>query len=274
MHGSPGRGRPLAPHPGPALVRALLALLIPALLAGGGCGATKKEVRDRRGPAAGAEWAWLEKTRTTLEDQRARLAVADPNPAPAALAAREALRKQTLALAGELDRRLVALINANPPVQGQPMTERQTAALRMKGEEDIVLARQLIDEGGDYQRAIAIYKEDLAVDPGNPRLAEELAKAQGRRYMTRETFAPLAKGMSQDEVRGLLGVPNPHSVREYPDRGVVGWFYPKDASGAAAAVWFAKAEGRHAVYLFDFDAIKPPAAPSTTPEPASTPAAT
>jgi hypothetical protein len=243
-------------------------------LLAGGCGGAKKEV-SRHSPAADAEWAWLEKTRTTLEEQRARLAVADPNPAPAATAAREALRKQTLALAGELDRRLVAFINADPPVQGRPMTERQKAALRMKGEEDIVLARQLIDEGGDYQRALAIYKEDLAVDPGNPRLAEELAKAQGRRYMSRETFAPLKKGMSQDEVRGLLGAPNPHSVRDYPDRGVVGWFYPKDASGAAAAVWFARSDGRYTVYLLDFDAIKPPAAvPSGPLPPAATPAAT
>jgi len=246
---------------GTALVCAL-ALLIPALLAGG-CGAAKKEAGERRSPAADAEWAWLEKTRATLEEQRARLAVADPSPAPTATAAREALRRQTLTLAGELDRRLVALINADPPVQGQPLTERQKAALRMKAEEDVVLARQLIDEGGDYQRAIAIYKEDLAVDPGDPRLQEELAKALARRYMTREAFAQLKKGMSQDEVRGLLGAPNPHSVRDYPERGVVGWFYPRDASGAAAAVWFARNEGhdgRYSVYLFDFDALKPPAA--------------
>jgi hypothetical protein len=259
MQGAPGRGRPFTRQLGTVLICALLG----AATLAGGCGPAKKEAGDLRSPAAGAEWAWLEKTRTALEEQRARLAAADPNPTPASTAAREALHKQTLALAGELDRRLVALINADPPLQGQPMTERQKAALRMKGEEDIVLARQLIDEGGDYQRAIAIYKEDLAVDPGDPRLEEELAKAQGRRYMTREAFAQLRNGMSQDEVRGLLGAPNPHSVRDYPDRGVVGWFYPRDASGAAAAVWFAKKDGQYAVYLFDFDAIKPPArAPS------------
>ena len=261
-------------HLGPLLACAVLGLVLLA----GGCGPAKKDSGGRRSPAADAEWAWLERTRATLEENRARLAAADPAPAPAATAAREALRKQTLALAGELDRRLVALINSDPPVQGQPLTERQKAALRMKSEEDIVLARQLIDEGGDYQRAIAIYEEDLAVDPGNPRLEEELAKAQGRRYMTREAFAPLKKGMSQDEVRGLLGAPNPHSVREYPDRGVVGWFYPKDASGAAAAVWFAKADGRYAAYLFDFDAIQPPPAaaggsPAAPPKPAPTPRA-
>jgi hypothetical protein len=261
MEGSPGRGRPLTRQLGTALVGALLAT---ALLAGG-CGAAKKGSGDQRSPAAGAEWAWLEKTRQTLEAQRARLAAADPTPTPAGTAAREALRKQTAALAGELDRRLVALINADPPVQGQPPTERQKSALRMKGDEDAVLARQLIDEGGDYQRAIAIYKEDLAIDPGDPRLEEELARAQGRRYMARETFAQLKKGMSQDEVRGLLGAPNPHSVRDYPDRGVVGWFYPKDASGAAAAVWFARNDGQYAAYLFDFDAIKPPAAAPTSP---------
>lgn len=259
--------------------RALPVILLLAALLAAGCGAAKKETGARRHPAADAEWAWLEKTRATLEEQRARLAVADPNPAPAAVAAREALRKQTQALAGELDRRLVALINADPPVQGQPLSERQKAALRMKAEEDIVLARQLIDENGDYQRAIAIYKEDLAIDPGNPRLGEELARAQGRRYMARDTFAQLKKGMSQDEVRGLLGTPNPHSVRDYPDRGVVGWFYPKDTSGAAAAVWFARSEGRYTVYLFDFDAIKPPppaaaGSPAAPAGPVSTPAAT
>jgi hypothetical protein len=263
MQRSPGRGRPLTPQLRVALVCALLGA---ATLAA--CGPAGKQTGDRRSQAAGAEWAWLEKTRKTLEEQRTRLAAADPAPTTASTAAREALRKQTTALAGELDRRLVAFINADPPVQGQPMTERQRAALRMKSDEDVILARQLVDEGGDFQRAIAIYKEDLAIDPGEPRLEEELARAQGRRYMARGTFAQLKKGMSQDEVRGLLGAPNPHSVRDYPDRGVVGWFYPKDASGAAAAVWFARNEGRdgaYAVYLFDFDAIKPPATLPTVP---------
>jgi hypothetical protein len=271
MEGCPSRRRSLSRHFGRALICALLG----AATLGSGCGPAAKQTGDRRIPAADAEWTWLEKTRKTLEEQRARLAVADPTPTPASTATREALRKQTAALAGELDRRLVAFINADPPVQGQSLTERQKTALRMKSDEDVVLARQLIDEGGDYQRAIAIYEEDLAVDPGDPQLESELAKAQARRYMAREIFAQLQKGMSQDEVRGLLGAPNPHSVREYPDRGVVGWFYPKNASGTAAAVWFAKNDGRYAVYLFDFDAIKPPAAaPPTLPRPSPAHSAT
>jgi tetratricopeptide (TPR) repeat protein len=237
-----------------------------------GCGPSREEPEAaRRSPAAEAEWAWLQKAQRTLAEQRARLAAVDPADSKNA-AAREALRKQT----AELNARLVAFINADPPVQGQPLTRRQQAAIRMKSDEDILLAREFIDTGGDYQRAMEIYKEALAIDPGYARLEEELARAQARRYTSREVFAQLKKGMSQDEVRALLGPPNLHSVRDYPDRGVVGWFYPKDASGAAAAVWFAKSNGGdggnggnggYAVYLFDFDALQPPAPGATPPEP-------
>ena len=94
--------------------------------------------------------------------------------------------------------------------------------------------------------------------------------------MTRETFAQVKEGMDQGEVRGLLGQPNLHNMREYQDRGVVGWFYPKDESGAAAAVWFHHDDGgRYTVYRFDFDALQPrspaaPAAPPATPRPSAT----
>jgi tetratricopeptide (TPR) repeat protein len=240
----------------------LWSFLVPALLAGCGPSSAEKETAGRSSSQASsaldAEWAWLQKTKATLDGQRARLA-ADPK-----------LARETEALALEFDRRLVEFINAEPPVQGEPASERQKAALRMKSDEDILLARQFIEQGGDYQRAIDIYKEALAVDPGNPRLREELARAQARRYMTRETFEQAKEGMVQEEVRALLGQPNLHNVREYPDRGVVGWFYPKDASGRAAAVWFHEEGGQATAYLLDFDALEPraPNAPDTaTPPP-------
>ena len=77
--------------------------------------------------------------------------------------------------------------------------------------------------------------------------------------MTRATFAQAQKGMDPDEVRRLLGQPNLNNVRTYPDRNVVGWFYPRDASGTAAAVWFHKEDGKLVVYLTDFDALNPQA---------------
>jgi hypothetical protein len=210
----------------------------------------------RKPPAAEAEWAWLERTESQLAERRARLA-ATPDPK---------LQKETESLAGELNRRLAAYINADPPLQGEPPTARQKAALRLRSDEEIQLARTYLEQGGDFQRAIDILTQALAVDPGNPRLKEELAHAQARRYMTRQTFAQARKGMSPDEVRHLLGAPNLNNVRGYPDRNVVGWFYPRDAGGSAAAVWFHREEGKMVVYLADFDAVHPPpAAPSASP---------
>lgn len=245
----------------------LWSFLLPALLAGCGPSTAEKETAgqgpSRASSASDAEWAWLQKTKATLEGQRSKLAAAGP----AGSAADPKPARETEILSLEFNRRLVEFLNANPPVQGEPASERQKAALRMKSDEDILLARQFIEQGGDYQRAIEIYKEALAVDPGNPRLREELARAQARRYMTRETFEQVKEGMGEEEVRAFLGQPNLHNVREYPDRGVVGWFYPKDSSGRAAAVWLHEEGGRATVYLLDFDALEPRTPAETTPPP-------
>ena len=269
MHRKPG-----APFRGTLLVAIVIAVL--GGLAGTlGCGPSGEtegaaEPAGAVSQAADAEWSWLQETKKELDRRRALISggggsagKADPK-----------LVQETEVLATEFNRRLVELINADPPVQGEPASERQKAAIRMKSDEEIVLARQFIEQGGDYERAIDIYKEALAVDPGNPRLREELARAQARRYMTQETFGQVKEGMEQEEVRRLLGQPNLHAVRDYPDRGVVGWFYPKDASGAAAAVWFHKDGGRATVYLIDFNALDPrdskPGAPPPVPAQRST----
>ena len=224
--------------------------------------------------AADAEWSWLQETKKDLDRRRAALATMAASTASTASTASGTevdpkLAREAEALSLEFNRRLVELINADPPVQGEPASERQKAAIRMKSDEEIVLARQFIEQGGDYQRAVDIYKEALAVDPGNSRLREELARAQARRYMSREAFDQVKEGMEQEEVRRLLGQPNLHNVRDYPDRGVVGWFYPKDTSGAAAAVWFRKESGSASVYLLDFNALDPraPAEPAPPPIP-------
>jgi tetratricopeptide (TPR) repeat protein len=232
------------------------------LIAGLACGPAAEERQAAKpSPTAVAEWAWLQKTKQTLDGQRAQLA--------AGTAAAD-LARRSEALAALFNRRLAEFINADPPVQGEPLTKVQQAAIRMKSDEDIRLAQQFIAQGGDYQRAIDIYQEALVVDPQNPRLREELARARARRYMTRQTFAAVKAGMGQDEVRALLGQPNLHNVRAYPRHAVIGWFYPKDESGAAAAVWFHDDGGRYTVYLLDFAALEP-RSPTRPAEPPSTP---
>lgn len=215
-----------------------------------GCGRPDQKQAAAPSAAADAEWAWLQTTRRELDDKRQRLAAAGQTPDPALASDVE---RQTV----ELNRRLLEFINADPPVVGEPLSERQKTALRMKSDEDLLLAREHIEKGGDYQRAIEIYEDALAVDPDNPRLKSELEKARQRRYTTFEAFAQVKEGMKDAEVRTLLGRPNLHNIREYPERDVVAWFYPKGENGAAAGVWFEKKGEGLVVYEADFEAIQP-----------------
>jgi hypothetical protein len=234
-----------------AAALAAFLLLAPAGLTG--CAGKDGDPKaDARSAAADAEWAWLQQAKKTVDAKRRELALAETTGAPEA---RDAKRKEVAALSEELDHRLIDFINANPPVQGEKPAGRLLDVLRMKSDEDAALARQFIEQGGDYRRAIEIYEAALAVDPDNPRLQQELASARAHRYMTADRFAQVKKGMTPDEVRSLLGPPNVRDVRDFPERGVTAWFYTKDADGRAAAVWFSKESGAPAVYLADFDAV-------------------
>jgi tetratricopeptide (TPR) repeat protein len=200
-----------------------------------------------------AEWAWLQQAKKALDARREELAQQAQRKAAGPDAA--ALQRDVAARGEELNRRLVDFINANPPVEGEKPAGRLLDALRMRSDEEIALAHQFIQQGGDYRRAIEIYEAALSINPDNPRLKAELDSARAHRYMTAERFAQVKKGMTQDEVRALLGPPNLRDIRDFPERGVTAWFYTKDADGRAAAVWFAKENGGFAVYRADFNAI-------------------
>lgn len=213
-----------------------------------------------RAAAADSEWIWLQKAHQTLTARRTELAQArkrgreaEGDPAVQALA--QDVRTRT----EEYRRRLLEFINRYPPPAGEKASGRTLEALRLKSDEDILVAREHIDEGGDYRTAIDIYEAALAVDPDNPRLREELESAQARRYMTRERFEQVQEGMTADQVRLLLGAPNVNDIRDYPERGVTAWFYARDARGGAAAVWFEKKgrNGQLVAYEIVFDALPP-----------------
>lgn len=250
--------------------RVLRAGALAVLLAAGCAQGPEETEASALAAAREAEWRWITSTKQDLDAQRARLAASKVKD-PGVLAAQIDLA------AAELDRRLADFINSDPPRQGEPLTERQRQALRLRSDEDIRVAREYIEEGGDYRRALEILRGALLVDPGNPRLAAEVARAERSRFMTRPRFDQVKTGMSGEQVRALLGAPNPHNVREYAgkgaSRGVVAWFYPKDAAGSAAAVWFAKSDDPPPapalkVYQLDFDAVQAkPQPPPATPVP-------
>lgn len=257
----------------------LLCVLLPGAPALTGCGPSEQAPEAQgQALAADAEWSWLQRTKQALDEKReqlARSAAAQSQGQPPAAAA-AALRAEVGDLSEEFRRRLIDFINANPPVEGEPPSGRQLEAIRMKSDEDILIAREHIEQGGDFRRAIDIYEAALAVDPENPRLREELERARAHRYMTAERFAQVQEGMTQDQVRALLGQPNLNNIREYPERGVSAWFYTRNAEGGAAAVWFEKKGTAMVVYQADFEAVtpgmpRPAAPPASAPSPTPSP---
>jgi len=240
---------------------------------------------DPEEEARSQEWQWLQQTKQELDAKRAQLAElaaqaplpeepateGEPADEPAtdeedgeeaatvgAAARIAALEEEITALSEQFSSRLVDFLNDDPIVEGQPPSERQLAALRMKGDEDMALAQEWIDKGGDYKRAIDIYTTALQLDPENERLLAALAAAEANRYMSADRFAQAEEGMSREEVRALLGQPNLHNIRQYADRGVVAWFYPTSATGDAAGVWFEVNDetGESSAYQLRYDAIQ------------------
>ena len=246
-----------------AVVAGLVALV---MVSCGPSGPSEMEVAQEE------EWAWLQEEKQALDEQRQELVelrqqVAE---APAEEAAEgeaaptaedvQALEDEIAERAEEFGGRLVMFLNADPMIEGEPPTERQLAALHMKSDEDIALAREWIDKGGDYKRAIDIYTNALRFDPDNEALEQAMAEAEQNRYMSAERFAAAKKGMTEAEVRAVLGQVNLHNVKSFPDRKVVAWFYPTSEDGAAAAVWFREEKDGNKVYKLNFEEVKPKSA--------------
>lgn len=251
-------------------------VLFLALAVAAGCGPDPEVVAEQENEA---QWTAIETTRQQLADKRAELeqaqaaasaaAAAEGAAEPAADEAGtaeagggaaaspaggvEALETDVAALAEQFNQQLVDFINANPPVVGETPPERVQQAIRMKSDEDIRIALEYIEAGGEYKRAIDIYDAALTVDPDYERLQQLRAEAEERRFMTEERFAQVEEGMTQDQVLELLGPVNLRNIRDYEENKAVAWFYPRDDRGSAAAVWFNKNRGGdYVVYQMDY----------------------
>ncbi|HVS63696.1 MAG TPA: hypothetical protein VMT85_09385 [Thermoanaerobaculia bacterium] len=173
----------------------------------------------------------------------------------------EALANEITTSADALMGRIVTFINEDPWVEGEEKTETQTGAVRMKSAEDLVLAMEFVEKGGDYKRATDIISRALEIDPDNQELLDKLAWVEEMRYMSEDRFAAVEVGMTEEEVRAALGPPNLANVRDY-EGGRVGWYYPRGSNpnaDGAAGVFFQPERGVLTVYEADFDAIEPAA---------------
>jgi len=252
-----------------AVVAGLVALV---MISCGPSGPSQMELEQE------AEWSWLQEAKQSLDEQRQKLAElrqqvaeapeevagvgeeegeeGEAEPAPTA-ADVEALENEVASTAEDFGSRLVTFLNDDPMIEGEPPTERQLAALHMKSDEDIALAQEWIDKGGDYKRAIDIYGNALRFDPDNEAVKQALADAEAKRFMSEERFKAAKKGMTEAEVRDVLGQVNLHNVKPFPDRKVVAWFYATAENGAAAAVWFREEKDGNKVYRLNYEEVKP-----------------
>ena len=245
------RGRSLA------FAMAALALLLVA------CAPSGPSEEEQKAAAAAEAWSWLQETKATIDGKRAELSQLHEQLKSSDAA--EELTAQITGVEGEIDAlsdqftsRLVGFINDQGITVGAELTEQQLGAIRMKSDEEIVVAREYIAKGGDYAKAIDIYKQALNFDPDNPALIAALENAQTQQYMTEERFAVVKKKMSKDDVRAAIGQVNLHNIKEYEDKGTVAWFYRKEDGGAAGVFFREKRKGQEdwQVYSADFDAVK------------------
>jgi len=247
-----------------------------------GCGpseeevaAQKQEERQQAFEAIEEQKQALAESRQELSDLRAQLdeAPEEAEQAPAAegeegadgeVMTREELEQKIQQMEEELQSQTEAYSQALfdfltdedfPMIEGEPLTELQKKAIHMKSEEDMAIAAEYIEKGGNYRKAISIYETALKLDPDNEELQQALEEAESLRFMTQERFSQVKKGMTEDEVREVLGPPNLYNIKDYEQQGrkVTAWYYPKNAEGAAAAVWFQPRRGELRVYRTDFD---------------------
>jgi len=168
------------------------------------------------------------------------------------------LKAQVEERGAEFGDRLIAFINDQGFIEGE-LTEIQKTAIRFNSDEALANAREYIFRAGQWRQAIDIYRRALNVDPEYEALQEAIEYAEAMRLMTEDRFARVEKKMTQKEVRTVLGPPTLSNIREFPERNVVGWFFPKE-NGGAAGVYFRetkKGNENWQVYNADFSAIEP-----------------
>jgi len=122
--------------------------------------------------------------------------------------------------------------------------------------EKIILGDEYMGVLARYDRAIALYREALELDPTNADAQARIALAEQRRYVNMTSFAAVKTGMKEEDVRRLVGVPREDWIKQVVQNKRVYsvWIYPK-ADGGASAVYF----DNGIVYHTNWNAAAPPA---------------
>jgi tetratricopeptide (TPR) repeat protein len=129
-------------------------------------------------------------------------------------------------------------------------------AASLLAREKIILADEYMGVLSRYDKAIALYREALEIDPVNTDAKARIDLAEQRRYVNMTSFAAVKTGMKEEDVRRLVGVPREDWIKQVVQNKRVYsvWIYPK-ADGGASAVYF----DNGVVYHTNWNAAAPPA---------------
>ena len=132
---------------------------------------------------------------------------------------------------------------------------RDPRAAALLASEKIFIGDQYTNVLSRYDTAIRYYREALQIDPNNPDASRRIAEAENRRFVSMNSFAQLKTGMSEQDVRKLVGLPRDDWVKQVVQNSRVYsvWIYPK-ADGGASAVYF----DNGVVYHTNWNAAAPP----------------
>ncbi len=224
-----------------------------------GCGAKKAKgpTFDIAGEFAKVTTARdaLKQARSNLEAVRGKLeALAKldrPTPAQSAERAQlEAELKQAQSVFDEAftndQSALSAFLNVVLNDEALRSAQETRKALDLYAEEALVNAKDFMERAGDYRRAIELletaegYFTAVNLSPPATLLAAK-EEAKNKRYLTKERFDLLKKGMTEEQVKAITGTPFYANVRENEVRGkkVVSWLFNRQ-DGEVAGLYFEK----------------------------------
>ncbi len=203
--------------------KAIVALLL--ILAAATCAPAgpAKGASDREWTQISADYQWLESVRKS-----------QPKPSP------YASRQE------QIETILANLKRLEPSYD--PFLERVRAYFDRTGDpragallarEKVILGDQYMNVLSRYDRAIALFREALELDPKNAEASERISQAEGRRFVDMAAFGRIHVGMKETDVRALVGLPREDWIKQVVqnNRFYAVWIYPK-ADGGAAAIYF------------------------------------
>jgi hypothetical protein len=176
------------------------------------------------------EWSLLTADYTWLETLRKAQKV----PAPSAP------RKQQIELLLENHRRVepvyIAFMDKLREYY-QRTSDPRAASLMVK--EKIAIGDEYMNILSRYDRALDHYRSALQIDPSSAEAKQRVALAEERRYVSMNAFTAIRRGMNEEEVRRLVGLPREDWIKQVVQNSRIYavWIYPK-SDGGASAVYF------------------------------------